>query len=194
MAKTRLNETHRGLLRDFAEGSVASPKVQSLRDKAYAKAARLVSEEVQKRFPPDKMATLAEYGCAAPDFCIRGGAPTGQFLAFRFDAADALAPMVPAFNCSSRSIPFSARAVEAIEACTKAADTLKKARDEKLTAYRSLIITARTFEDVIAVWPAAEALRDKIVRSSTSLVALSDDVVSFIRADNAGADQPQASA
>ncbi len=184
--RTRLNETHRSLLRKFAQEHTACPKEQKARDKTYERASRLVREAIEKRFPPADMAVLLKYEVAAPDLCIQGGSPSGQFVGFEYTAAED-APTVPRRYCSSRSIPFTQTAVDAIESYTKAKDACEIALTKKLDAYSTLIRTARTFEEVVDVWPAVAALREQIVVPSTALIALSPETVDFIRSDNAGA-------
>lgn len=185
--KTRLNQHHRGLLRTFANKGIACPHEQKIRDKAYAKAAKLVSEGASKKFPAADMSILAKYSVAEPDTCLRGGTPDGRFIVFNFDDADPLMPVLPIASCGSRPFAWNIATVEAVESFDKAQHALKKARAEKLEKYRALIMAARTFEEVVAVWPATETLREQIAHQSTALVALSNDVAQFIRTDNAGA-------
>lgn len=187
MAKTRLNGNHRHLLRQFANDNLSCPAEKKARDRAYAKAAKLVSEIVRKKFPVADMAILSKYEVGAPDACINGTAPDGRFLRFTFDAEDSLIPVVPNRYCSTRAMAWTVTATEAIDAFEKANNALDKALEAKRVNYQALINSARTFEEVVSVWPAAEALRDKIGAPSTALVALSDDVAAFIRSDNAGA-------
>jgi hypothetical protein len=186
MAKTRLNQAHREMLLRFATDNLSCPAEEKARAKAYERASRLVRDAVEKRFPSDDMAVLTKYNCSYPDACIRGGSPSGQFVGFQFDKKED-APIVPDHGCSSRSIGFTQATVDAIEAFEKANNLLKDARQKKIDAYRTLIGTARSFEEITAVWSAAEALAEKIVARTTALIALSPEVVEFIRDDNAGA-------
>lgn len=186
MAKIRLNQTHREALRRFAREHVACVPEQKARDTTYRKASTGVRRDVEKQFPTTDMEILARYKVAKPDTCIRGGSPSGQFTAFTFDSKED-APFVPDRCCSSRSISFAQSTVTAIEAFEVADAALKKAREAKLAAYEALITSARTFEEVVEIWPAAAALADRIGAPSTAIVALSEDVAALIRNDNAGA-------
>lgn len=188
MAKTRLNSGHREILMRFADENMACPKEDAANAKAYEKASKYVREEAQKKYPIEDMTVLEKYGAAGRDTCINGGTPAGTFIRFEFTADDH-APVMPSSYCSSRSISFTQKASDAIDAYEKAHSALKKVRYEKHTKYRSLIETARYFEDVIEVWPAAAALSARITPSSTALVTLSDDVKTFIKSDNAGEQQ-----
>ena len=67
---------------------------------------------------------------------------------------------------------------------------LEKAFKAKLADYRKLIMGCRTFNEVALVWPAVEALRDKLMPDTAAkraLSVLSEDALARIRADNAGA-------
>lgn len=185
MAKTRLNMNHRDVLRQFAKENISCPKEEAANAKAYEKASRLVREESQKKYPLEDMLVLEKYEVAKRDLCINGGNPTGTYVNFEF-LAEADAPLMPKRYCSSRSISFSQKAADAIAAYELTKDALEKARSAKLIKYRSLIETARYFEDVIEVWPAVASLASRITPSATALVTLSDDVREFIKSDNAG--------
>lgn len=186
MAKTRLNQTHRQALVRFAVDNVSCPDEQEARDRDYAAAADLVKADVEKRFVPKDMAVLQKYEAARADHCIQGGSPEGMFLRFQFDSDDDRAPLVPARYCSSRSIPFSDKTAAAIQLVEKSDEALKRAKQAKIEAYKALIFSARTYEEVLEIWPAAAALSDRIGSPSTALAALSDDIAALIRNDNAG--------
>lgn len=185
MAKTRLNVGHRDALRHFASTNINCDAEQKARDKAYAKAAKAVRAAVEKRFPVRDMAILEKYSVASPDKCIKGGNPAGAFVRFSFDHKDD-GPLCPSRSCGTRSIPFDQATCDAIDSLQKANDVLEKARTAKYAAYKSLVASAVTFEEVLEIWPAAEALRERICARSTALVALSDDIRQFIQTDNAG--------
>jgi hypothetical protein len=186
MASIRLNKTHRDVLMTFAKANVSCPDEQSVRDEHYNHAANGVKADVEKRFPAKDMAVLKKYGVAGPDYCINGGTPEGMFLRFDFDREDPRAPLVPGRYCSTRSIPFSSETASAIMECDRADEVLAKARKTKMEAYKALIFSARTYEEILDVWPAAAALSDRIGSPSTAVVALSEDVARLIRKDNAG--------
>lgn len=146
MAKTRLNTHHRNALRRFADENISCPKQDAANAKAYERASRLVREDAEKKYPPADMVTLEKYSAARQDTCINGGNPSGVFVRFQF-TDDEHAPLMPSSYCSSRSISFTQKTSDAIDAYEKAKTALETARSEKLTKYRSLIETARYFED-----------------------------------------------
>lgn len=194
MAKCRLNETYRNLLRAFAEDNLVIPEKEKM-DKAWRKASELTQACVEKQYPPADMALLKKYGVATDDTCFQGADPDGLFLRIEVDK-ETPEILVP-YNggCHSRTIKFDAKTRDAVGAYEKAIVAYNEARNKKLTMYRSLIRASYYFEDVVEVWPAAEALRDKICQSSKALVALNPDIISFIKSDNAGSiDKIEASA
>lgn len=185
MAKTRLNQTHRDILCGFAKKAVECKAEQKVRDRLYAKAAVAVRRCIEKQFPAADMAVLAKYGASANTPIVNGGSPEGRFMSFVFDKNDE-APVRPS-RYNAALVNFDAKATEAIDAFELAADALIKARETKLSDYRALIASAKTFEDVLDVWPAASAVAEQIVHRPTSLAALSAEQIAAIRADNAGA-------
>lgn len=186
MAKTRLNGNHRDLLRRFAMENVRCEAERKAFDRAYAKAAKLVRDAVEKKYPTDEMAVLAKHNVAKPDTCIRGASADGRVIPFNFKSSED-APVCPQTYCSTRAIPFSQATVDAVLAYDRAKIALDKAEEDKKGKYLSLIRSATTFEEVVDIWPAAETLRERICAPSTAVIALSDDVRAFIRRDNAGA-------
>lgn len=190
MQKTRLNAAHRNLLREFARTNVTAPKEQRANDRAYARAAEHALAIVTKKYPPADMELLAKYKVAVPATKITGAGPDGRFVAFVFGEG---APLLPMNYRSHQSFVFGKTAVAAIEAAQKAKDALDWAVAAKLDRYFALITAARTLEDVIAAWPAAEQCREQITRRNRALVAVSEEDIRFLRRDNAGAAQAMAS-
>ena len=173
----------RALVR-FANENIQTPKETRKAETTYKKAAQMVAADVVKRFPPDDMAVLERYQVARRDECIQGGSPSGQFVRFEFRDGDESAPVVPKRYCSTRSIPFRATTCDAISRYELAKEALDEARATILTDYKALINNSRYFEDVVEVWPGAEALRDQICAQSTALSVLSEDAVERIKASN----------
>lgn len=176
--KTRLNQTHRDILRGFADKAIECKVEQKARDRFYAKASEAVRRCIEKQYPAAEMAILTKYGASANKHAVE--------VRFEFDATDEVPPR-PSGRYDAGRVSFDAKASEAIDAFELADAALKKARDTKLSDYRALINSAKTYEDVLDVWPAAAALAERIKHQQTSLVVLSADKIAAIRADNAGA-------
>jgi len=183
--KTRLNKSHRMALRGHARDSISLPEQEAECAAAYEAAAALVKSCVEAKFPPKDMKMLKKYNVARHDECIRGAClDTARVVMFRFTEK---APMVPDDYCSSRSIAFDAETLAAVDAHEKSADALKAAKRSKLDDYVALIEASRTFEDVVEIWPGAEALREQITSRSTALVSLTPEVIARIKADQIAA-------
>lgn len=181
--KTRLNTRFRNMLMRHARDARPTYREDEAAQGAYAVASSLVRSCVESMFPPKDMRLLRKYQVAAPDYCIRGcDLDTSRVVQFTFRSDDE-GPLTPNRYCSSRSIPFTAETVSAIDAFEKAKAVVTDIEDRRMTDYRALIYAAKTFEDVVEVWAGAEELRASICGSRTQVVALSDDVVARIRAD-----------
>lgn len=197
MSKTRnkaLNQTDRDRLLTFANSNIACPAEQAVFDAAYLKARAIVLVVVRDKYPPKDMKVLDKYKVARHDTCIRYGARYDSDSAFHFKDDDKDVPLVPGISdCSGRTYEWTAEHRSVLDEYQLAREALKKARKEKFDAYKRLVTGSRTFNDVVAVWPAAEALRDRIVPETNqqrALAVLSAEAIAMIRADNAGARVP----
>lgn len=192
MAKTRLNQTHRDILRGFADKAIKCPAEQKARDKAYGRAADAVRRCIEKQFPAADMLVLGRYGVAGVDATIEGGSPEGKYVRFCFDKDDDIPTRPKLTHYGTSRVSLDAKAVGLVDEYDLAAEALKKAREAKLTDYKALVACAKTFEDILDVWPAAMAVAERIKRQQTALVILSADKIAAIRSDNAGSDLAKA--
>lgn len=194
MAKAKdkvLNKGDRDQLIIFANKNIKCPAEQAALDAAYDAAKPFVLNTVHLRFPPKDMKVLDRYGAARRDECISFGGFYDTDSVFRFRANDADIPLVPRQNsCRELSYDWSKEAREALNAYVLAKQAHKKAVDQKIEDYRKLIVGSRMFSDVVSVWPAAEALRERLMPKTVeqrALAVLSEEAIARIRADNAGA-------
>jgi hypothetical protein len=156
MAKLRLNKEIRETLTSFASEHVRSTTYGDQADKAYGKALPLVIAAVRKKYPEADMAVFAKYEMAQPDVCLIGYSETGQQLRFNCRKDDA--PLVPKGYCSSRNYTWSAKCVAAIEEYDLRKSQADEERQQILKDYGSLIANYQTVEDVLEIWPAAQAV------------------------------------
>lgn len=183
-----LTGTDRDALYAFANKNIKCADEEAAFEAAYKAAKPIVLAAVHARFPVKDMKVVSKYGAAQPDKCIQYGGHDEQFV---FKDDDKSIPLVPRYGgCSSRSYDWSKedRAVLQTYGSTKL--TLQKALEAKRADYKRLVLGARKFSDVVAVWPAAEAMRARIIPETPqqrALAVLSADAVERIRADNAGA-------
>lgn len=174
-------------LTDFANKNVRAPNADQV-DKAYAKAIPLVLAAVAKKYPADDMAVLAKYAKAKPDSCLIGYSETGQQLDFNCKEADA--PVVPNGYCTSRNYAWSAKCVAAIEDYNLKRDQDREQHHRILADYRALIANYQTVEDVLEVWPAAQAVLQGFLNAANRNLpaTLSVEAVERIKSLNVGSE------
>lgn len=186
-----LNKNDREALLNFASGNIACPTEEAAMNAAYDLAKPLLLTTVHTRFPPNDMAVLERYGAARRDDCVRFGGSYDTESTFYFRKGDTDVPLVPRQSgCSQLYYEWNKEARAALNAYVLARQAFEKARKSKLEDYRRLIVGSRTFNDVVAVWPAAEALRAKLIPKTPqqrALAVLSEEAIARIKADNAGA-------
>lgn len=193
----RLNQEDRTALINFAQKNVTAPEAKASLDAAYKEAKKVVMQVVREKYPAKDMKVLEKYGAAEADKCIRYGSPYDHESAFIFFDDDNDAPLVPRRQgCHQRIHIWSIEQRAILDTYQLARQAFKKAKDEKLNAYTRLIIGSSTFNDLVAIWPAAEGLRSKIIPvtpQQRALAVLSAETIAMIRTDNAGAGRGGAS-
>lgn len=186
----RLSQANRDTLYGFAKKQITATESSADLDAAYEAAAQAVHDAVVAKYPQKDMLVLERYAAATRDACIYVSSGHYDYNQFRFRDGDKRIPLRPGRGdgCNSRNAFMLEGApletYEAFVASTKAHET-EIAR--RLSDYKALILGANTFNEVVAIWPAAEALRESIVGTGTALTVLSSDVVARIRADAAAA-------
>jgi hypothetical protein len=192
MAKAKdkvLNKGDRDQLLIFANKSIKCAAEEAEMNVAYEEAKFFVLAAVELKFPIEHMLILEKYGAARKDECIRYGGSYDNDSVFRLKSSDAV--LVPRFaGCNELHYEWSKEARDKLQKYGVAKIKLEKAFKAKLADYRKLIMGCRTFNEVALVWPAVEALRDKLMPDTAAkraLSVLSEDALARIRADNAGA-------
>lgn len=186
MAKKVLNKTHRDALERLANQLVHATADKTKVDAAYTACASMVSRIVKTKYPEADMKVLEKYGAGRKDACIFLSAGYGGYERFSFRDNDERIPYVPDRYCNNRRPHLlNDDQVEVYEAFKKAdaefrADTARRFKD-----YCTLITNARTFEELVEIWPAADQLREKICGTSRVVSVMSDDVLARIKADAA---------
>lgn len=186
-----LNKADREALMEFANRNITCPDEKAALEAAYSAAKPLVLQTIHTRFPPADMAILERYGAARRDDCIRFGGSYDTDSTFYFNSGDPDVPLVPRQSgCGQLYYEWSREARDSLNAYVLARQKLEKARRSKMEDYRRLIVGSRMFNDVVEVWPAAEALRPKLIpktKEQRALAVLSEEAIARIKADNAGA-------
>lgn len=191
-----LNKADREELMAFASANISCPDEKAALEAAYSAAKPLVLATIHTRFPPSDMAILERYGAARRDDCIRFGGSYDTDSTFYFNSGDPDVPLVPRQSgCGQLYYEWSREARDSLNAYVLARQKHEKARRSKIEDYRRLVVGSRMFNDIVAVWPAAEALRPKLIpktKEQRALAVLSEEAIARIRADNAGAEREAA--
>jgi hypothetical protein len=187
----RLNKEDRNILTNFVVKNISCEAEQKNLEKAYGIAKNTVLRVVTSRFPAEDMKLLLKFNVAQYDKCIRYGGNYDRDGEFRFHHEDKDIPLVPNSGaCNTRRYDWSKEDMAILSAYQLARQALERAQHEKIKAYERLINGSTTFNDVVEIWPAAETLRSRIIPQNTqqrALAVLSQETISMIKADNAGA-------
>lgn len=186
-----LNKEMRDTLALFAKDNVKCPEEQAALDAAYEKAKPHVLTAVTSVFPVKDMKVLAKYGAAVRRMGFNYGGYYDRESSFHF-RTEAEAPLVPRHTMHDNNFEWPKDVRELMDAYVLARQAHRKAVDDKLRDYRQLIVGARTFNEVVAVWPAAEVLRARLIPATVgqrALAVLSAEAIERIKKDNAGAVQ-----
>ena len=181
MAQKRLNENHRRVLIDYAEQVVDCPKEKAATKKAYDAVAPLVTALVEKMFPPADMAVCKKYDAAWPDTCIKMQMPGGLVDQFTYESEE-VAPLVARHNCSRQIYLADHKLTAKFEVWVSAAKHYTETKEALLEKYRAFIRNAKTFEEVLEVWPEAAAIAGRIHFNLP--IALSEDDLALIKRDS----------
>ncbi len=187
----RLSEQNRDALIRFAFSRIDETASAPDFDTAYAGAAKAMTAAVNAKFPKKDMDVLKKYEVARQDSCVYFSGAGAQYGQFEFRDGDASTPWQPQARYCNQRTPYAldeagTEAVVSYQAALEAHTTSIK---QRYADFRALIKTAVTFNELVAVWPAAEELRERIVGVGTSLLVMNDDVMARIKADPAASVQ-----
>lgn len=184
----RLSQYNRDDLSRFAKKQITTTADTADLDAAYERAAQAVHDALVEKYPQKDMKVLQRYDAASADACIYVSSGYYNYDQFCFRDGDARIPLRPgsAGGCNSRNaFMLEGDRLEAWEAYKDAKAAHEAEIKRRLSDFNALIHNAKTFNEVADVWPAAEAMRESVVGSGTSLTVLSNDVVDRIKADAA---------
>lgn len=193
MAKTRMNNGHRDLLRDFAYKKIEEIVDRSRQEKLYSQLLIYTNHSIRKKYPEEHMVILRKYKLNSHDSCVKFVFPSGGVNAFqakwhwnkpegdnKYDIVD-----IPfRAGCSNQDVyQAPAKIEEMLDEYEKAISDSKKLIDKKKSNISSLLNFAKYIEDVLEVLKVPPQLEAKLLAKSTALVALSPDVIASIQAD-----------
>jgi len=183
----RLSQGDRDVLYRFALKCVKETQDTSELDAAYDAAAQVVHDALIEKYPQKDMKVLARYDAAVSDACVYVSKGYYDYDQFCFREGDKRIPLRPTGRgCNSRNAFMLEGGREDIYSTyTKAKGAHDAAVKQRYNDYKALIYAAKTFNEVVEVWPQADNLRTTIVGSHSALVVLSSEVVERIKADPA---------
>jgi hypothetical protein len=152
------------------------------RDATYQAAAPLVAAAIERVYPVAHMEVLKRYGVTQERDTFNLVAPErpGDVTQFQFNEDDALlTPKTGNYADGNRVYGVDDATLDAVLAWRRAHEAYTKTRSQLLTAYKAVINTARTLNQVVDVWPEAAQLEVP----NRPLVLLSDETLALIRAD-----------
>ncbi len=180
----RLSDGNRSSLYRLAARKIEETTDTTELDETYAAAKAIAHKAAATTYPPKDMQVLKRYGATLEDECIYLAGPSAQYLELYLRCGDGI--IRPYSRGCNRQAPFAVSDEDAA-AITLYNDT-KKLFDAALKTRRddfyALINTAKSFNELSAIWPAAEELRQQIV-GGNSLVAMNDEVMERIKSDPA---------
>lgn len=182
MTSYRLNPAARRALNNLVTEIVHSPETQAAVETAYRAARDRLIPIILERFPSDDMAVLRRYDCIETadyiDICLdndnRGWA--------RFAFHEGEAPTRPERGRVGLIVDFET--FQLVVAWSHACDTHRETLSGIRGDYSALIRSAKTFEEVVEVWPEAEQCRSRI-RGLPVVANINPDLIARLRADMA---------
>jgi hypothetical protein len=182
MKKIRLNNTHRDLLRQYGQDTIAALIDRKEEKALYAKLIDGANKAIRKKYPEEHMVVLRQYDLATINYWLKFQFPSGRVDGFSFDGKDPLADM-PSRYRSDDVYPVS----EAFEKAFDDYAAVRKLNQDnertKYAAFESLISSAKTVEDVMEVIELPPDLLERFGRKCTALVALSRDDLTRLKKD-----------
>lgn len=181
----RLNDRDRQALYRFAHKQIMATEDRTALDAAYERAADAIHAFVTKENPPKEMEILKRHGVARLDSCIYVSTGGYSYERFEYRDGDKRIALRPYRDCNRQPVQLPAEAEAAFDAHKAAEKTHEAAVKARLNDFNALIYGTPSFNALVDVWPAAEAMREQIAGSATALAVLSSEVVDRIKADPA---------
>lgn len=183
----RLSQNDRSILTRFAARQIEATQDHDELDSAYEAAADAIHAEVVKHFPPKEMAILVKYNAAEPDKCVYVSSPDRAFNYDRFCYRDGDSRITarPRRTCRNMPINLEGDAATTYVRFQEASAAFDKLKNQRLADFAAIINNSGTFNALVEIWPAVEALRGEIVGNAAALSTMSDEVVARLKADPA---------
>lgn len=185
----KLTQSDRKVLQNFATSVIRSPDTEAKVNEFYELVVAAIKPEILKVYPLADMRVLEKYDCATRDYCINRKYTYNSGYDFKFRDSDVRAPLVPSNRgCFTLTYEWSKETATLVDLYNLNLTLHEKAIEKIASDYYTLIHASRTFDEVVAIWPAAERLRGQLVGVKANLPALSNEFIDRVRAHNAGGD------
>lgn len=183
----RLSQTNRDALIRFAYKRIDETATAPELDAAYTSAANAIGAAIVAKYPKKDMEVLKRYSVAQQDLCVYFSGAGAQYGQFEYRKDDTSAPFTPRSRYCNERTPYilDEAGTEAVVGYLAMLEKRNADKKQRYNDFRSLITTVASFNELAAVWPACEELRERIVGAGTSLLVMNDDVMARIKADPA---------
>lgn len=182
MAKTRMNNGHRTVFKEFALKKVEEAIDRKQEHKLYKQILAGSNKVIRKKYPEEHMEIIRKYNLKSDDHHIKFVFPSGRVDGF---TSAELVDIPYSRSYGSRQDVYQMTAE--FEVMLDEYELIKKKNDELLRQKQrdcnSLIEFAKYIEDVLEVIKVPPQIEAKLLAKSTALVALSPDVIARIQAD-----------
>lgn len=181
----RLSGSDREIILNFATRQIDATADTSQFDAAYERAADAIHAAVIARWSQKDMRVLERYDAAKSDACVYVSTGGSNYERFVYRADDKRIVLRPKQNCSRLPVTLNSDGEAAFDGFVAAQKAAKEQRETRIADFKALIFGTLTFNALVEVWPALEALRTTICGSRSAVSILSADVVSRVQGDAA---------
>lgn len=192
MPKTKMNNSHREVLKNFCNDKIIAGIDQKTKNRLYKRLVNLTNTAIRKKYPESDMEILRKYGLALVDRCIKYQFPSGRVDGFTFkyqneksedfDISLEITGVPYKRGCGGSDVFAVSDEFESIlSEYTKLIDENSKSIDKKMRDCNSLIISAKYVEDVLEIIKVPKELKERLLGRSTAIVAISPEVTNRIK-------------
>lgn len=180
----RLNQDDRNVLRRLVNNLVQCSTEEKARDVAYTKIFPKVREAALKQFPEKEMAVLRKYNLTKKINHVNVQLTPGGVEEFEFGKDDLVEiPASDEYRYYNRVVTvLDEKATELVNSWQKANEKYDVTLMKKREMYYNFIEQAKTYEQVLEVWPEAAQVANSIMSYLPATVT--EETIAAIKADS----------
>jgi hypothetical protein len=185
-AKTRMNNAHREVLREFAYKKITEVVDLKQEQKLYEKLVKHINAAIRKRYPEKDIEVLGRYKLTDNCYNFLFQYPSGQVTGFTcsVDEKYPISEIAHRRKYSSEpAFPMTQEFENLLQEYGKVHEENIKIINQKKIDCNTLINFAKYVEDVIEVIKVPDEVRKRLCARSTALVALTPEVIERIQKD-----------